>query len=208
MSFSEWPGWLGEGILAAVAAAVGFIGKTLYDHWRERQSKKGNTLAELRVLHGLLDESFSVFKSQNYMARRLLKMVEQNHADLVAGKRGFDDKFCAAFPALTPEEAELHAIIRSTSMNSMHRVNSSLKAWLDKNPNIVHDLQKHPQLDVFQTSLGELELHLNLWFDKFNAMIPNDPKRALVYLADEKKQGIEFPKKLTPALKEILGSLT
>jgi hypothetical protein len=53
--------------------------------------------------------------------------------------------------------------------------------------------------------LAQLEAHLILWVAKYEAWIPDHPQHALVFLADEERQGVGFPENGTVILAALLG---
>jgi len=53
--------------------------------------------------------------------------------------------------------------------------------------------------------LAQLEAHLVLWVAKYEAWISDQPEHALVFLADEEKHGVGFPKNGVFILARILG---
>ena len=200
--------WFAQSILAGAAATAGYLGKAIHDHFRQRRTHRANNIRELRQLAAVLRESDSVFDGQKYLVHRLIDMLESNHKDVIAKAVGFDDKFRAAYSAMNQDELELHALIRSATTNSVNRLNQAMKAWLERNEQLLEDLAASETLQRLEEDLSQLELHLNQWFDKYNAFIPNDPPRALVYLADEKQQGVAFPRRLRKSLAAIIAELT
>jgi hypothetical protein len=200
--------WFNQGMLAGVAATLGYLGKAVHDHFRERRTHHANNIRELRQLAALLRESDSVFAGQNYLVRRLIDMLESNHKDTIARAVGFDDKFRAAYSEMNQDELELHAIIRSATTNSVNRLNQALKAWLERNEQLLEDLTASELVQRLEEDLSQLELHLNQWFDKYNAFIPSDSRRALIYLADEKQQGVGYPRRLRKSLAATIAELT
>ena len=69
--------WLLRAVIAAVFAALGFVGKDLYVDWKQRQAAEVARLDSIMELSALLDESYSIFLSQNDQARRLLGMLRE-----------------------------------------------------------------------------------------------------------------------------------
>ena len=47
--------------------------------------------------------------------------------------------------------------------------------------------------DDLGLALRKLEAHLVLWIAKYRFWIPDRPERALVFLADEREDGVGFP---------------
>jgi hypothetical protein len=199
------PEWLATAIVGAVLAMVGYFGRDVYERWKKRRESSLARRDQLEKLSALLEESRSIFESQNYQARRLLKLLEQNHPGQVMAERGFDENFHRLSDGFTPEERELHALIRSTSMNSLRRVNEAMSEWLRSNLWYKSGRYSQGPLAPLANQLRTLELHLNQWHDKYAAMIVPDPKRSLIYLADEKEHGVGFPPRIEDLVK---GALT
>jgi hypothetical protein len=195
--------WLGAPVVGPVAAAVGYFGKDLVERLKSRRQASRNEREEILRLHSLLEESRSVFLSQNYQARRLMTLLAMNHPSALAGSLGFDETFLRVYPEFTSEESELHSLIRSTSMNSMRRLNGELVAWLRKNESLSRPSQRTSTREALAQDLRTLQLHLNQWHDKYEALIAN-VRRSVVYLDDEKKQGVGFPPGLTLALRRVI----
>ena len=86
----------------------------------------------------------------------------------------------------------------------MHRLNTELRVWIRTNDVYKREPQPSPGRIALARELQMLELHLNQWHDKYEALIPSDERRSVIYLADEKQQGIEFPKGLPKALEQAI----
>jgi hypothetical protein len=124
------PDWLGEAIAAAVAAVLGSFGKWFFDYLRARRTARRSELDELRHLRSLLQESGSVFRSQNYQARRLIALLRARLDEQVPQGLGFDETFHRLYDQMVEEERELHSLIRATTMNSMRRLNGVYRKTL------------------------------------------------------------------------------
>ena len=200
--------WLAKALLGVAAAAAGYVGKAVVEWYRERRTAHRDTLRQLRQLAALLDEGRSVFQSQIYLANELLLSVRANHADKVSGLKGYDETFAAAYDAFSEKELELHALIRSMTMHPMLRVNKAVKEWLDNNIALVEDLPATSIRDHLRLELGNLTRHLNEWFSKYEALLPSDKKRSVIFVADEKKHGTRFPQDLRPILANVINNFT
>lgn len=200
------PDWLSEALVAAIAGMLGFLAKYGWDEWQARRSAGQHELRELQSLRNLLREAGSIFRSQNYQAKRLLKLLRLRLGeDTVPRGIGYDNAFTDAFQHMEKEERELHAILRSTTMNSLHRVNEDMQRWIDANGQFLHSSSTSTQARRnFAEDLHQLDLHLNQWLDKYAAIIPSDERRCLVYLADEKKHGVGFPKRVESTLEQVI----
>lgn len=198
--------WLLRTVIAATFAVLGFFGKDLYEDWKLNRAAATASLEQLKELSSLLDESYSIYISQNDQAKRLLAMLHRNHGKDVPDNLGYDATFYALFDRFSADEAELQGMIRSTTMNSQRRVNQALSEWLQTAAAFKRgDQPSAPRLRLSQQLLA-LELHLNQWHDKYEAWMPNDNKRSLVYLADEKGHGAGFPRDLHPVVKEVIAT--
>jgi len=91
-------------------------------------------------------------------------------------------------------------------MHSQRRVNQEMSKWVTEAIPFKKRDQPNPQRARLAEQLGLLELHLNQWNDKYEAVIPNDAKRSLVYLADEKSHGVQFPPELERAVEDVIAS--
>lgn len=202
--------WLLRTLIAAVFAVVGFIAKDVYQGWRQDAAQKRAAteanLGALKELASLLDESRRIFLAQNEQAERFMRLLRQNHGRKVPNDLGYDDTFYEMYDRFTPQEAALQKLIRSTTLNSQRRVNLALSAWLQRNRAFTQDGQPTPERAALAEQLRTLNLHLNQWNDKFDAWIPNDPKRSLVYLADERADGVGFPAGLNQTIKDVIAS--
>ena len=164
-------------------------------------------LRELRVFRGLLDDAWGLFVSQNDQRGRLYHSVRANHAAQIAGLRGYDDIFYAAYDHMTPPERELFALIRGMTRHAVHQTNTRIRQWIEEHPVAELLPTRTPALDELERQIRLLELHLAQWFSKYEAVFLPDEKRALVYLGDEKSHGQAWPRGLEPAVDVVLAEL-
>ena len=201
--FSEW---IVRTVIAAVFSVGGFLGQDIYSEWKSDMALVKNALGQLQVLSGNLNESKSIFQSQNYMAQRLMHMLNENHLKEVPQALGYDETFYRMHEHFLPAEAELQTIIRSTTTNSLRRVNQEMISWLNADNVFKSSNQPTKERESLARQLQILELHLNQWNDKYEAVIPGDKRRSLVYLADEKKHGTGFPKGIEQVVEKVIDS--
>ena len=97
------------------------------------------------------------------------------------------------FTEATLHDQELHGIIRSYSEYSMRRINEALQKWVENDIYFKTEQVGSSRKNELAARLRHLEMHMLLWFAKFENWIPNQPHHALVYMADEKKHGLGFP---------------
>ena len=191
-------------LAAAVVAALGFLGKQLTQLWLELRKERRTQKQELVQLQALLGVTGATFKIQNEHARTLFSSLKERNATLdISG--GYERVFTAAFDAMTPEEKELHSLIRSITINSMRTGNLALKAWLDRDVFFQSHYGEGSLLGRLAQKLAELQTHLVLWLAKYEMWIPDHPEHALVYMADEERHGKGFPAGLDETVTRALG---
>jgi hypothetical protein len=202
--------WFWRTLIAALFAIGGFVTKDLYTGWRQSDANKRAvataSLESLKELATRLDESYRIYVVQNGQAERLLRSLQQRHGSRLPEGLGYDETFFVLGARLTRPEAELQRLIRSTTMNSQRRANLALSAWLERNAAFLHDDQPTPARLALAAELRMLKLHLNQWHDKYDAWIPGDARRSLVYLADEAAHGVGFPPGLEDAVKNAIAN--
>jgi hypothetical protein len=198
------PEWVGTGLLAALLAVLGYIAKQLAD-WvtglRTAERARRARLAELLALVRAGDVAFQI---QGENRDRLVRLIQARNPSLLEHAEGFDHALAIAYPAMSPEERDLHAIIRAITVHTLRPLNDGILAWLK----VDTDFRVRPPGQSARAQLAryltDLEVHLLLWRAKFEAWIPDHPERALVYLADEKRHGIGFPNGGTALLTGLL----
>ncbi len=199
------PEWLGAAVIGAVVAALGYVGKLIVESWlgiREAQNARRARLVELR---SLLRAAWVSFAVQNNHAKRLLSMVREKHSDLIGTEEGFERTFSKAYRVFTPDEKELHAIIRSITIYSLRPTNLSLSNWLKSDTYFKAQKPSQGILGELAEELAALEAHLILWHAKYETWIPDNPEHALVYLADEEEHGIKFPSGIDEVVSKALA---
>lgn len=196
------PGWLGTGVLTAALAALGYTTKAIMgslSRWYEgRRDTRADRLTRLLELKHLLRTGKYSFRIQAEKRDRLhddLTRQDSNISrEVIEDAEGFEEIFSLAYDHLTPEQRDRHGVIRSITTDALYPINQALLEWLRKDT-FFKAQWHHKDLGDLAKNLGELEVHLILWFAKYN-MWMGDPKHALVYLADEKDHGVGFPQKL------------
>jgi hypothetical protein len=206
MQTASIPDWVGETVLGAIFATLGFLLKMLLDYFKARRQEQRGLTARLEELSAPLNESRTLFFDQNFKARRLLQLLQERLPGQVSDVLGFDELFFRLYANFTNEEREIHALIRATTMNSMYRVNTRMHTWLVQNASLRQTQQSDAKISALAKQLDLLQAHLNLWDDKYNATVAKDERRCLVYLADEKGHGLRFPQELEPLLADVLHS--
>ncbi len=203
------PAWLGTAVIGALIALFSFVAKTLYQWWLELRKEKSARLASLLELASLLRAAWIINNVQEAHAKNLYQMLQRDHPDRISHDHGYESTFTQLYDHFTPEQAELHTMIRGMSQHALRPINQSMSAWLKddiyfKTASIgVSDKKRKLLAD----RLFDLEAHLILWESKFNTWIPYNPKHALVYLDDEKAHGVAFPFDIEKIIKDVVKEL-
>jgi hypothetical protein len=164
-------------------------------------------LSRLQTLAALLATSRDLFNIQNSRAKQLIALLEEQHPNQVKRGDGFERVFTSLYDALSDEEAELHGIIRSITIGGLYPVNKAILEWLQADTDFKTGFVKSGLSQEFARKLREVELHVRLWIAKYDVWIPSNPKRALVYLADEAAHGPGFPKGVDEMVEKMIAEL-
>ena len=199
--------WAWPIVLTAILGLVGWFGRTVYDWREERRQIHAERLASLQQLGTLLDTSERVYNIQANQRNRLLNLLMKNHSGEVDTKAGYDAAFEKLYDEFTPEERELHGVIRAMTVNAMRELNLSMSDWLKGDASFKTRAVPLTVRYDLADKLRDLELHLALWHAKYQYWIPESPKHALVYLGDEKEHGIPFPEKVKELVDEGIQNL-
>ncbi len=206
-AFDILPQWLATAIIAGIFAMLGFFGRKLYDAIEEWRTKKANASKQLQKLVQLLDESRTVFDSQDHLVRQLSSSLRSQYDDTILNGIGYDEMFYEMYKKMSAEQRELFNLIRGITMNSMRRVNEELRQWGQENSARQLIGKSSSKVEFLDAQLLLLRKHLNIWFDKYESVFKSSERRSLVYLADEKSHGEPFPSELSNAVNEMLAEL-
>jgi len=213
------PEWLGGAIVAAIIGSVGYLYKNNRDaREKSRQEAKEIALREtqrtttaverLEDLNRLLEESESLFVSQNFQRNRLTNLLFSRLKDESALSLGYDQFFFQSYEQMIPEELELFTLIRGLTLHSMHASNARLRDWVDNNKGIRQlSGRASTAIATLDNDINQLKTHLSMWFTKYEEVFVKDERRSLVYLGDEKNQGVPFPTSIKRHLLEVITEM-
>jgi hypothetical protein len=204
MENTENNNWLWPALLTAAIAAVGYVAKLLIETIKDIRAEKRARRTHLLELYSLLMAGYAAFKVQTDNRNKLMAAIDSKYQQQVAGKIGFEERMEAVYTILTPEEKELHSIIRAITMHTISPINKAMLNWLKKDSYYKAHKHDDSHLSQLAQSLMALEAHLYLWQSKYAIWIPDNPAHALVYLADEKRHGVVFPKGIEELIKKVL----
>jgi hypothetical protein len=187
------PGWFAPALVAAVIAALGYVGRLTVDAWRSWRARRADDFARLLRLQAHLAASGAAFRVQRELAQRLADMLRHNHPEHLPDRSGLERLFTALHDQFSPDEAELHLVIRGYTEHALRPVNASMVEWLNSDTTYRTLVNKKGIDAEFAQLLNRLDAHLLLWLAKYEAWIPGRPEHALVYLNDEERQGMGFP---------------
>jgi hypothetical protein len=199
-------GWLSKALVGAVIAALGYVGKEIWDAWTAFQKRKEERKAQLVQLQSRLRATKVSIDVQIERAQELIAMLRERNPNLNTSE-GYDQTLANSFRTMNPAERELHAIIRSVTVNALKPANAALGSWIDEDTYFKTQDKASGPLGVLAKELAELQEHLIVWNAKFQVWIPERPEHALVFLADEKEHGIGFPSGIDETVAKVLSIL-
>lgn len=204
MELANMPQWIGAAILGAILALLGWVGKQLAEWRATLRAEERTRRSRLAELLALIRAGDAAFKVQSENRNRLAKLIRSRDATLGDAGHGYDKLFALAFPKMSEAERELHDVVRSSTIHTFQPLNESLLRWLAGDVEFRVRPPDQTQRAQLAKYLTDLEVHLLLWQAKFKAWIPDHPERALVYLADEERHGVGFPKGGADLVADIL----
>lgn len=205
------PTWIMDAVTTGFTALVGFFVKYGVDLFNSRKQLNNERIRKLEDLKGMLEESKNLFIMQNKLVKRLVNEVRTRlDLDETSVSGGYELFLTENYDAMTDVEKDTHSVIRGTTMNSVNIVNEELQKWITNDKefkiNSVKKLRESEFGEKFSRSLSQLELHLNLWRDKYTVWMKNE-KHCVVYLDDEERHGVSFPKGIEDLVDEALAKL-
>ncbi len=181
---------VGSTVLAALLAALGFLGKQVFDSWLSWRRQRRERLARLGVLRSLLLASREVFDAQVQLRRSLCRTYCEKQPNLEG--LAYDEVLASGYANASNDEKTLHGLVRQYTVSAIKPLNAEMREWLRADD--YFKVAGHSRaLRGLSPALQKLEAHLVLWSAKYDFWIPNNPERALVYLADEHGHGVGFP---------------
>lgn len=201
------PDWLGQAILAAVSATLGFFGREIYKSVKASREAKSRRRLYLQQLDSLLQESRALFQSQRAQAQRLYEAILKAHPGAVAPGMSLDQAFSTAYDTLSDSERQHHAIIRGVTETAVHSANLKMSEWLETDDWFKRQGHKSKELMELSEQLRRLELHLNEWLAKYESVFTKDHRLALSYLAAEEGHGTGFPTGIERKVEAVLKAL-
>ena len=208
MADANAPFWAAPALLAAVVAALGFVGKTITDLVLRLRADARDRKSRLTELYALLRAGDVAFAVQRELRKRLAEQLRQRLPETAKLPPGFDRLFAATFADMNDEERQLHLLIRTMTVHTFRPLNGSLLEWLRADRYFRAVSPSNRRLGNLALFLAQLEAHLVLWVAKYEAWIPEHPEHALVFLADEERHGVGFPKNGTAILASLLDHPT
>lgn len=194
--------WLQRTIAAAVIAACGYVANIAIVSIRKWQRSRAAEKTSLFKLLALLRTMRAAYQIQathrNELARRLRSHTEDS-GDVI----GYEELFSNCFERFDESEKDLHEYIRGITIHAIEPLNKAAARWLDDDT--CYRARRATRLqNQLATALDQLAVHLSLWRARYSIWIPEQPSHALVYLADEKKYGIGFPRGIEKLIEENL----
>lgn len=187
--------WISEMIGTGLASIFGFFAKYGWDYFQAKKQVQKDRIKKLETLKGLLVESGNLFVMQNRLLKRLVSTMSERLDIMHPDVQGYQSFICEYYDHMDEHEKDMHSVIRGTTMNSMKIVNTEMLKWLKEDNEFKINSVKCIR-DKFgegvADQLNQLELHLNLWHDKYAVWMESE-KHCVVYLDDDEKHGVGFP---------------
>ena|SRR6266542_3910686 len=204
-SIDQIPEWLATAVVAAIIAALGYVGKLLIELFQSYNNRRRSRRSQLIQLQSLLRATRVAFEIQNLQAQKLTNSIEINYPEISKNFTGYEEKISRAYNNLNNEEKELHSIIRSITINTLYPTNKATLKWLRNDTFFKAEKSNNKIFSELAKKLVDLESHLILWIAKYEAWFPNYPEHALNYMADEKEHGLGFPNGIDQLVEEAVN---
>ncbi len=192
-------------VVGAVVAGLGYVGKLIVQGWRSWRTTRSRRRARLLELYALLRASGTVFLAQRQQVVLLGKRLQRDHPDEIPDVPGYERLFTHFHGQFTPDEVDLHQVIRSYTEHALRPLNEQTLAWLRADIEHRTGGRKTGREARLAEMLNQLEAHLVLWLAKYEAWIPQRLDHALVYLDDEEQHGLGFPRGIEEVLAGVLA---
>jgi len=199
------PNWAAPAILGALLAVLGYLGKLATDFILEWRKANRERRARLVQLLAMLRAGDVAMKIQCEIRNELADRIYARRPELGQLGLGYDRLFSRAFEDMRPEERRLHGLIRAYTVHTMKPLNDGILDWLRTDTHFRGISPRDHRFGRLSAYLQELEAHLLLWRAKYEDWIPDNPDRCLVYLADEDRHGVGFPRGGTKLIADLLG---
>ncbi len=180
------PSWLSTALSSFGTFIVGALGKVFWDRIQTKLALQSSRIERLEKLKALVGEIKQLNDVQSRFINKLNKMISQRlNIEITDDNR--DSLIIDNYSSLTPKELDLFITIRGMTSSSIKRNQDELLAWLDQNlefkNNSVNQIKNSIGFE-FSMKLMKLELHLNIWQDKYSVWMSNE-KHASVTIDGE-----------------------
>lgn len=207
--YDQIPGWVITGVASGFTAMAGLAAKFCWDWLMEKRELRHTRVTKLEKFSAMLAEGKQLYAMQNKLADSLARTIlTRTKAEGAAPNN--EALFSSNYTTLTESELETHAMIRAITLNSLKRIVGEVLAWIDENPefknNSIFALKKNVGAELAKKIIS-LELHLNLWEDKFSVWIPDHEKHALVSIGEDVITGTPYPVDVQATIAEAIAKI-
>jgi hypothetical protein len=165
------------------------------------------TLTALRNLQSLLAESKRALNEQKRLRSRLANLLRANRPGQIFDFEGQDDLFFQLYDGMNITERDRFDDVRNSTI-VLHDINVRTLDWVRSHPASALFPVLTPAGERLAKQLDLLTNHLNYWLTRYDRVFAKDEKRALVFMADEKRRGPPWPFGLEPALRAAIRDFT
>ena len=167
-------------------------------------AEKQKHITYLEELNNFLSLSKSIIRTQNEQRNRLYSEI---HSKVNGSSSNYNDIFSRYHPEMNANQKEIFDLIRKLTAISLVDVNNKMSLWLEEHP--IHELipESSTSTIMLETNLLQLSIHLTEWFNTHENVFKDDESQSLIYLKDEKQQGIGFPNQLEPTIVRVVQEL-
>jgi hypothetical protein len=130
METTSAPFWAAPALLAAIIAALGFVGKTADDLILSLREVARDRKSRLTELYALLRAGDVAFAVQRELRKRLADKLRGRLPETAELPRGHDRLFTTTYTAMNDEERQLYSLIRAITVHTFRPLNQSLLEWL------------------------------------------------------------------------------
>lgn len=160
----------------------------LWDAVLAKRAAKASRIDRVEKFRGAVKELAQLDSIQKRFINKLVKLLEVRlNASTPTPEERYEYFIVENYGTFTEAELDLFVTIKGITANSMKRQTDDLLTWIDQNTefknNTISTIQTKSGFE-FSRNIVKLELHLNVWQDKYSVWMTND-KHAFIRIDEE-----------------------